>query len=152
MNPNNHDEEDNNPFPDDESYQDRKEVKIMPVTISDKYEKIPIKVYGLNKFYLRVEASEAISCSIPYGGSLEDGIRRAMRSCRQNARAHLNSVNEKLAESTGEEELAEKIVNYKGNLEDLFVLVYPKSCRKSIEKQLGRYTNLEKKIVDNHKK
>lgn len=150
MNFNNQDDEENNPFPDDEGYQDKKEAK-MPQIIASKHEKIPIKIYGLYRFHLMVEAGGNTSCGIPYSGSLEESIGRAMRACRQNARAHLNSVAEGLSEPTGEEELAERIANYKGNLEDLFMLVYPISCRKSIEKQLGKYSTLEKIVIDNHK-
>ncbi len=129
MNFNNQDEEEENPFPDDGSYQDKNEVKIPEIIAIKKYGKIPIKIYGLNRFHLSVEAG-AISCSIPCIDSpngLEDGISRAMQICRHRA------------------------ANYKGSLEDLFVLVYSKASKKSIEKQLGKYSNLEKSIVDNHK-
>lgn len=151
MHPENREDEDKNPFPEDSTYQDKQEVKPPHLFTFARYEKIPIKIYGLNKFHLRVEATGNLSCRIPYnGGSLEDAIGRAMRSCRQNARAHLNIVNEGLGNPTGEEGLAERIIKHKDNLEDLFMLVYPRSCRKSIEKQLGRYSKIEKEVIDIH--
>ena len=144
-------DDDGNPFPDDGSYQDRKEKK--PELDSIKYRKIPIRVYGGRRFSLLAETEE-IGNYLPYDENLnlEEGIGKVIKGCRHNAEVHLRLVNEGRSEPTGIEGLAYKILNCSGNVFDLFMLVYPKSCGKSIEKQLGRYSNLEKKVIDNHKK
>lgn len=141
----NPEDEDSNPFPANEGYQDGDNNKHLSGG------KIPIQIYGRSIFYLLAEAGQSLAAGVPCNESLEEGLGRVMRACRQNARVHLNLIIEGLVKPTGEDELAKKIVNYKGYLDDLFMLVYPKSCRKSIEKQLGRYGNLEKKVIDKHK-
>ena len=150
MHPESRGDEDNNPFPGDKSYQNNGN---SPALI--KIEKIPLRIYsGRKHFNLRADAGESLESGIYCGRdlcSLEEGIGRVMRACRQNALSHLRYVSERLAEPTGEEELAGIIANYQGSLKDLFYLVYPKSCGKIIEKQLGKYSNLEKKVIDNHK-
>lgn len=129
-----------NPFPDDGSYQENKEVKM---------EKIPIKIYGSNHFHLFADAGGEISSGLPCGGglgTLEEGIGRVMRGCRQNARAYLNFLKGGIAEQEDEKKIAEILIS-QDSLEELFVLVYPKSNKETIEKQLGKHNKLEKKIV-----
>ncbi len=98
----------------------------------NKHEKIPIRIYGCKHFRLLAGEGRNIILGISCGGelgTLEEGISKAIATYRQNSKVHMN-----------------------GMPEDLFMLVYQKSCKNSIEKQLGKYSNLEKKLVDNHKK
>lgn len=140
MNPKNpEDAEKINPFPEDESYQDGE----------SKIEKIPVQIYGSNHFHLIAKAGKNISAGISCGGdwgSLEEGIERVIRGCKQNARAYLNLLKERFIKQKKDRNLAEIIANYR-NIDELFILVYPKANKEKIEGQLGKYSSLEKKII-----
>jgi glutamate racemase len=116
-----------NPFPLDDSYQDKEMKMINPY----KYEKIPIRIYGCKHFRLLAGEGRNMIGGISCGGelgTLEEGISKAIATYRQNSKVHMN-----------------------GTPEDLFMLVYQKSCKNSIERQLGKYNNLERKVSDNHR-
>lgn len=148
MNSSNQKEEDNNPFPEDGSYQS-KEAKVAKFSFAE-YGKIPLKIYGGRRFNLLADAGEGIGNYLPYDEkcTLEEGIGMVIRRCIHNAKVHLKLVQEKRNEPTGIEGLAAKIVNYGGRTEDLFCLVYLKSRKRQIERQLGKYSNLEKRVVN----
>jgi len=149
-------EEDNNPFPCDEGYQEhKKNSKILEARKPCKSRKFPIRILGKCDMHIWAKVGKSIGCGGFWGRGLgttvEQGIESAISGVKQNARTYLLALSENREVYEGDKKIAEIILGYKGDIEDLFRLEYFDYNREAVESQLGRYCKLERKIVYNHK-
>jgi hypothetical protein len=156
--------EKDDPFPMDISYQEqqgrnlfskqykakRKKEEMMRYAIS-KDEKIPIVISGTYSIHIQIDAGEDISCGNfcgeKFGKSVEKGIESAIAGIKHNAGVHLRLVKERRIMPSGNEWIAEKILNHKDCIENLFKLIYFDYNKEEVESQLGKYSSLEKAIL-----
>jgi hypothetical protein len=115
------------------------------VELKEKNGKIPIKIVGGPNFAL-VGGIEDFTfgtfCGMSFAQNLEEGIQDVIDTLKFNAKGYLQRMVKGL-ESGEYEDLAFKIITYKGNLQDLFCLKYYKTDKEKIELQLGRFSKLE---------
>jgi len=149
--------EDINPFPEDESqlqliYQDG-DNHDKGILNQRRNSKIPIKiVVGGNSFALLAGAGTAEDfkqgtfAGDGFGQNLEEGIKELMSDLKRNATVYLKRT--ALGMDNGKyQDIAFKLVNHKGNLEDIFFIKYYEGLRDKIEPHLGKYRILERDIV-----
>lgn len=129
------------PFPEDGSYQGDEN--------SSNDGKIPIVMHGRCDIHVQALVGN-IGCGGFWGKGLgttvEDGIRSAISGVRFNAKGYLRCLKEGREEDNRDKEVAERILYHKGNIEDLFKLVYFNYNKKEIELQLGKYSRLERVV------
>jgi hypothetical protein len=116
--------------------------------------KIPIKIEGWNNFALLCGIDDFTLGTFCFGGcgiTLDEVIHELIEWFNIKAKIYLKRM--ALGKNNGEDafpgqyqDIAFKIVNYKGNLENLFYLEYEKCWQEKVEPQLGRFADLERKV------
>lgn len=118
------------------------------VELKEENRKIPIKIIGANNFAI-VGGAGGLSfgtfCGRGYCQNLEEGVHEVIEMLRFNANVYLKRMVHGLEDGESQD-IAFKIINYKGRIEDLFFLEYDKYWQEYIEPKLGRLSKLERII------
>lgn len=117
----------------------------MKMGLKERNGKIPIRIIGYNSFWLGGGIRDFTFGTFCSPSELENSIQFVMETLKSNAAIYLLRMIEGM-EDGKEQDVAFRLANCNGNLDNLFFIEYEKCWQKKIEPQLGRFSQLERYV------